>query len=145
MRFPKIVASLLTILTLSTLLLAQTATTSLRGTVTDPKGAVVSGASVTLSDPATGFSRTTKSDSQGSYQFVEVPPATYLLTVAAPGFSTTKQADIKLMVNTPATLNVTIQVAGATVTVEVTGEAPLVNTTDASLGHAFGPEQIANL
>src|SRR5438270_6014521 len=145
MGFPKIVASLLTILTLSTFLLAQTATTSLRGTVTDPKGAVVSGASVTLSDPATGFSRTTKTDSQGAYQFLELPPATYQMTVTASGFATVKQTDIKLMVNTPATLNPTLQVTGGTVTIEVTGAAPLVNTTDATLGHAFGTEQIANL
>ena len=145
MRMPRLVASLLTILTLSTFLLAQTATTSLRGTVTDPKGAVVSGASVTLSDPATGFSRTTNTDSQGAYQFLELPPSTYQMTVSSSGFSTIKQNDIKLMVSTPATVNVAMQVTGGTVTVEVTGEAPLVNTTDATLGHAFGSEQIANL
>ena len=143
MRILRLAALLFLVLTLSTMLLAQS--TSLRGTVSDPKGAVVSGATLTLSDPATGFSRTTKSDSQGNYQFVEVPPATYLLTVTSPGFSTLKQTDLKLMVDTPATLNVAMQVAGGTVTVEVTGEAPLVNTTDASLGHAFGPDQIANL
>ncbi|HET7439959.1 MAG TPA: carboxypeptidase-like regulatory domain-containing protein, partial [Terriglobales bacterium] len=145
MRIPRLVASLFLVLTLTSFMLAQSATTSLRGTVSDPKGAVVSGATLTLSDPATGFSRTTKSDSQGNYQFLEIPPATYLLTVAAAGFSTMKQTDLKLMVNTPATLNVAMQVSGGTVTVEVTGEAPLVNTTDASLGHAFGPAQIANL
>jgi len=51
---------------MSALVLAQTATTSLRGTLYDAKGAVVAGASVTINDPATGFSRTTKSDRQGN-------------------------------------------------------------------------------
>jgi Carboxypeptidase regulatory-like domain len=145
MRLPRLVASLFLVVTLNALLFAQTATTSLRGTITDPKGAVVSGANVTLSDPATGFSRTTKSDAQGAYQFLELPPASYVLNVEAPGFASVKQTDVKLMVNVPATINIPMQVSGGTVTLEVTGEAPLVNTTDATLGHAFGAEQIANL
>jgi Carboxypeptidase regulatory-like domain len=133
------------ILAFSTLVLAQTATTSLRGTVYDPKGAVVSGAAVTITDPATGFTHTIKSDSQGSYQFLELPPAKYDLTVVAPSFGTLKQTGVELQVATPATLNFTMQVTGGTVTVEVSGTTPLVNTQDATLGHAFGAEQIADL
>jgi hypothetical protein len=132
-------------LVLSTFVLAQTATTSLRGTVFDPKGAVVSGATVTLTDPSTGFSRKTSSDSQGSYQFLELPPAKYDVAVDAPGFGTMKQSGVVLEVATPATLNVNMQVSGGTVTVEVSGTTPLVNTQDASMGHAFGAEQIADL
>ena len=145
MRISRLVASLLSLLTLSTLVWAQSATTSLRGTVTDQKGAVVSGANLTLSDPATGFNRSTKTDAQGAYQFLELPPSTYHLTVSAPGFATVKQTELKLMVNTPATVNVPLQVSGGTVTLEVTGSAPLVNTTDATLGNAFGANQIAAL
>jgi hypothetical protein len=123
----------------------QVATTSLRGTVYDPKGAVVSGASVTIHNPETGFAHTIKSDSQGNYQFLELPPATYELTVEVQGFAPQKQVGVQLLVASPATLNVTMQVAGGTVTVEVAGTAPLVNTQDASLGHAFGADQIADL
>jgi hypothetical protein len=54
---------------------AQSATTSLRGTVSDAKGLVVAGAEVTLSNAATGFSRSTRTDGQGVYQFLELPPA----------------------------------------------------------------------
>ena len=61
--------------------LAQTATTSLRGTITDPNGALVTNATVTLNNAATGFSRTTKTAGDGVYQYVQVPPATYILTV----------------------------------------------------------------
>jgi hypothetical protein len=130
---------------MSALVLAQTATTSLHGTVYDAKGAVVAGASVTINNPATGFTRTIKSDGQGNYQFLELPPAKYDLTVDARGFATMKQSGVELQVATPATLNINMQVTGGTVTVEVSGSAPLVNTQDASMGHAFGADQIADL
>lgn len=133
------------LLAFSTLLVAQTATTSLRGTVYDPKGALLPHATVTITNPATGFSRTTKSDNQGNYQFLELPPAKYDLAVEATGFSTLKQSGVELQVATPATVNVTMQVTGGSVTVEVSGTAPMVNTQDATLGHAFGAEQIADL
>jgi hypothetical protein len=132
-------------LAFSALIMAQISTTSLRGTVYDAKGAVVSGATVTITNPATGFTRTTKSDSQGLYQFVELPPAKYELAIDASGFATMKQSGVELQVASPATLNITMQVTGGTVTVEVSGTTPLVNTQDATLGHAFGADQIADL
>ena len=132
-------------LAVSILVSAQSATTSLRGTVYDSKGAVVSGAAVTIANNQTGFSHSAKTDSQGEYQFVQLPPATYVVTVAATGFATLKEEGVRLMVSTPATLNFTVVVQGQTVTVEVAGTAPLVNTTDATLGHAFGTEKLENL
>jgi hypothetical protein len=125
--------------------LAQNATTSLRGTVYDPKDAAVVEATITIVNPATGFTRSIKSDSQGNYQFLELPPAKYDLLVDAKGFARIKQSGLELQVATPATLNVTMQVMGGTVTVEVNSSAPLVNTQDASMGHAFGQDQIADL
>ena len=124
---------------------AQSATTSLHGTIYDPKGALVTAAEVTISNSSTGFSRSTKSDSQGSYQFLELPPATYELAVAATGFAAVKETGIQLLVNTPGTVNVNLQISGGTVTVEVAGSAPLVNTVNAAIGHAFDTEQIADL
>lgn len=126
-------------------LAAQTATTSLRGTVYDPKGAVISGAVVTVSNPATGFSRVAKTNAQGEYQLLELPPANYEVNVSAQGFATIKQTGVQLLVATPATLDFTEQVAGGTVVLEVQGTAPLVNTQDATLGHAFDTTQIADL
>src|SRR5690348_4629785 len=130
---------------LSVYVYAQTGTSSLRGTMTDPKGAVIAGATVTLANSQTGYTRTAKTNSQGLYQFLEVPPAAYKLSAAATGFATLNQDNVILMVNTPATLDLQMQVAGQAVTVEVTGAAPLVNTTDASLGHAFNVDQIKEL
>ena len=132
-------------LSLASLLAAQTATTSLRGTVSDSKGAVLPGATVTVQDSQTGFVRTTKTDSQGAYQLVQLPPATYTVTVEAQGFGTTKQENVVLLVSVPSTLNVSMQVKGQTVTVDVTSEAPHVNTTDATIGNAFNTKQIMDL
>ena len=130
---------------LSSLMSAQTATTSLRGTITDPKGAVLPGATVTLNNPATGFSRTAKSGNEGGYQFLELPPATYTLTVAVAGFATLKQDNVILQVSQPATLNLSMQVKGANEIVEVSGEAPMVNTQDATLGNNFNARQLTDL
>ena len=134
-----------TLLLLSLSAWTQIATTSLRGTIYDTKGAVISGASVTILDPATGFSRMSKSDSQGGYQFLELPPATYELAVSAQGFAQTKESGVQLLVDTPSTLNVTLKVSGGIETVDVAGAAPMVNTVNATLGHAFDTNQIAEL
>ncbi len=132
-------------LALGTLASAQSATTSLRGTISDAKGLVVSGATVTLSNAATGFSRTTNTDDQGTYQFLEVPPANYVLTVASQGFATTKRENVLLQVSSPATMNLALQVQGGSVIVDVSGEAPQVNTQDATLGNNFSARQLTDL
>jgi hypothetical protein len=133
------------ILALGTLAFAQSATTSLRGTISDAKGAVVTDASVTLSNKSTGFSRTVKTDDQGTYQFLEVPPSTYVMTVTATGFATTKRENVVLQVSSPATVNMALQVQGGSVIIDVTGEAPQVNTQDATLGNNFSARQLTDL
>src|SRR6202167_4742688 len=122
-----VVAVISAVLAFGSLASAQSATTSLRGTVSDAKGAVLTGASVTLNNLATGFSRTVKTDDQGIYQFLEVPPATYVMTVTASGFATTKRENVVLQVSSPATVNMALQVQGGSVIIDVTGEAPQVN------------------
>jgi len=140
-----LVASLFAIvLALSTFARTQSST-SLHGTIFDVKGAVVSDASVTLSNPATAFSRTTKSDQQGVYQFLQVPPSTYTLSVTARGFAPINQGNVILQVSSPATLDFTLQVQGSAVMVEVTGAATTVNTEDASQGHVFNANQLIAL
>ena len=141
----RVVSLLFLVLACSAVLVAQTATTSLRGTVTDPKGAVVQGATITLGNAATGYSRTAKSGSDGVYQFLEVPPATYTLTINASGFAVVKQDKVTLQVSQPATLDIQVQVKGTTEIIEVTSAAPLVNTTDATQGNVFNSTQLINL
>ena len=132
------------VLSLSVPVAAQS-TTSLHGVITDAKGALLPGATVKLSDPKTGFTRTLTSGVDGVYQALQIPPATYSVEVTAQGFAPFKRENLALLVSTPATLNVTMQVEGSTVRVEVTGEAPLVNTQDASIGNAFTERQLIRL
>jgi hypothetical protein len=147
MRFGSWVVALviLCVLAVGTFAAAQSATTSLHGTISDAKGLVVAGATVTINNPATGLSRTAKTDDQGSYQFLEVPPSTYVMTVTAAGFATTKRENVVLQVSSPATVNMSLQVQGGSVIVDVTGEAPVVNTQDATLGNNFNARQLTDL
>src|SRR5579864_1483344 len=133
------------VLSVSTMLWCQAGTASLRGIVSDAKGAVLTAATATLHDPQTGFTRTVQTESDGTYQFLQIPPSAYTLEVSAPGFATQKRENLRLLVNSPATMNVTMQVAAALVEVEVTSEAPLVNTQDASIGNAFNARQLIDL
>ncbi|MBZ5701439.1 MAG: carboxypeptidase-like regulatory domain-containing protein [Acidobacteriia bacterium] len=124
---------------------AQTGTTSLRGTVLDKSGAVVVGAKVTLANPAQAFERVGTSNEAGTYEFVALPPGTYTLTVEMQGFRKHEQKNLQLLVNTPATVNVTLNIGAATETVEVLAQAVAINTTDASLGIAFNENQVKQL
>ena len=129
----------------SNLVGAQNGTTSLRGAIADSKGAVLPGATVTIIDKQTGYTRSVKTDGHGEYQFLQVPPSTYALSVNAKGFAEVRQEGVQLLISVPSTINFTMQVQGQTITVEVTGEATHVNTTDASMGNAFESKQIQAL
>jgi len=123
----------------------QSSLTSLRGTITDSQSAVVAGAEVVLTEPATAFSRTQKTDAHGAYQLLQVPPGTYTVSLSAAGFTSVRKENVVLQVNTPATLNFVLRVGAATTTVDVQGEAPPVNTVDASLGNPFDARQILDI
>lgn len=132
-------------LLISGLVWSQVATTSIRGTVFDAKGAVVTEATVTLENPSTGFSRSMKTNGQGQYEFVQIPPATYTISATATGFAKARMVGVQLLVNTPATQNFNLNVATAAEVVEVQGQTELVNTQDASIGNAFESKQLLNL
>jgi len=121
------------------------ATTSLRGIVSDQSGAVIPNVKVTLTNTATGFERTTTTGADGSYEFVQALPGTYRLVVEVEGFRKLQRDNVQLLVNSPATVNVSLEVGRRTDTVSVTAEAPLLNTTDASLGIAFNENQVKQL
>jgi Carboxypeptidase regulatory-like domain/TonB-dependent Receptor Plug Domain len=120
-------------------------TSQLNGSVTDPSGASVSGAKITLTSPATGLQRTATSNGTGLYQFLDVPPGDYRLDATATGFAAYLVPKVTLVVSTPSTILIRMQVAGATQTVNVEAETPLINRTDASLGNTFEQDQIAEL
>ena len=121
------------------------ADTSIRGVVTDASAALVPSAHVTLANAATGLERRTVSDTKGEYEFLQVPPGTYVLTVESSGFKKYEVTGLQLQVDSPATLNVTLQVGGTTETVEVSAEAALLNTVDASIGAVMTENQVKEL
>ena len=124
---------------------AQTGTSSLRGTITDPKGASVGGATVVITSPGIGVTLTTKTDRDGAYQFLEVRPSTYTLTVTAAGFRTLRQSGVQLPVATPVTDDLKLELGSVSTMVEVSGTALTINTQDATLGTAFNQTQISSL
>ena len=119
-------------------LMAQaTNTGTVAGTVTDPSGAVVSGATVTLTDHATGTQRTTATNASGHYIFVDVGPGAYDLVISKQGFTTTKAPNLQVMVGQSTTFNTALQVGGATVEVEVNAAGAELQTMNATVGNTI--------
>jgi hypothetical protein len=125
--------------------LAQTGTTSLRGTVSDKSGSTVAGAKVRLVNPAQSYEREITTTESGEYEFLALPPGTYELTVEKDGFRKYQQIKVTLLVNSPATINTTLEIGSTVQTVEVSAQAQTLNTTDASLGMAFSERQVKDL
>jgi len=122
----------------------QSASTALRGVVKDPAGALVPGATITISDQATDKTLSAITNSAGLYQFPQIPPARYLITVSAEGFGAqSKTAD--LLVNQPATIDFSLSMKANSVTVDVSASAQTLNMTDATIGNSVGNETIEAL
>ena len=137
-------AMLFCILVPCTLVFGQSATTSLRGVITDPSGALVPGATITLSDQSVGKTLTATAGGNGQYQFPQLPPAKYLITVTASGFGASSKT-AELLVNQPATIDFKLSLQANAVTVDVSAAAQTLNTTDATLGDSVGNETIQSL
>ncbi len=104
---------------------AQSNSGSINGAVADPSGAVVSGATVTIENPVSGYLRTAKTDSTGRYQFSNLPFNPYHLTVTATGFGSVAQdSDVRSTI--PVTSNFVLKLAGASTTVTVEGSEDLL-------------------
>lgn len=120
------------VLLFSTSILAQSQYGEISGTVTDPNGAVVPSASVTVNGVSIGFTRTVSTDSNGIYVFRQLPPGSYNVSVAAiSGFAAKEVKNQTVVLETTTTVNITLVVAGSTVTVDVTGDE-LVAPIDAT-------------
>ena len=124
-------------------ILSQTNTTALTGTVTDATGALLPGATITLSSAASGNTLKTESRAKGEFSFTQVAPGTYQVRVSAPGFSEDVE-QVELLVSTPLNLSFKLTV-GSNEVVEVATNLAEINSTDATLGKAFNSNQVANL
>ncbi|HXY07286.1 MAG TPA: carboxypeptidase-like regulatory domain-containing protein [Terriglobales bacterium] len=114
------------------------------GTVTDPSGAVVSGATVTLTDVATSTSRTASTNNAGHYVLVNVPPGRYDLTITKQGFSKSK-APLNVEVGQATTFDTALQVGGSSVVVEVTAATNELQTMNATIGNTVTGQALENL
>jgi len=118
------------LLCLSLTAFAQRTTGDIQGTVTDPNGAVVPGASVTLTGKDVGFNRTVTADDNGVYRVNQIPPGTYTVTVAAiSGFAAQTKENVQVSINNLTTTDFKMGIA-ASATVDVTGEGVLVDATE---------------
>lgn len=121
------------------------ANSSLRGAITDPTGAVIPAAAATIVNSATGAERHASANHGGEYEFLQVTPGTYKLIVEAPGFKTYEANNVQLEVNSPATVNVSLEIGGTSQTVFVTEQTPLINSVDASIGSVMTETQVKEL
>jgi hypothetical protein len=125
---------------------AQTVTGAVTGTVTDPSGAVVSGAHVVAHNVGTGVDSTTTTNGSGFYRIEFLPIGRYTVAIEASGFSKGSIPPFDLEVLQTATLNVKLTLGSSSSTVEVTeSAAPILNTNDATLGTTFTANAIANV
>jgi len=124
---------------------AQQITGNIRGTVTDPSGALVQAASVTARQIETGLKRTATTDRSGNYLLLELPVGHYQLEVTAGGFQKYLQDGIALNVNETATVPVRLVVGSETQQVQVQADAELIQTTVTSLGKAVLEREVLDL
>jgi hypothetical protein len=121
--------AVLCLLALASTARAQNAgsSTGISGTVTDPTGAVIPGATVTVHNPVSGFERTATTDALGNFSFANVPFNPYHLTVTATGFASTMQ-DVEVRSVVPLNLKISLPLAGATATITVESAGDLLET-----------------
>ncbi|HEX6805608.1 MAG TPA: TonB-dependent receptor [Terriglobales bacterium] len=126
------------LLLLSTALPGQTFRGTILGTVTDPQGALVSGAKVTVHNVNTGLERSTTTSADGSYAIPELPIGTYLVTVSQSGFQTSETRNVAVDVAGEKRVDVALKAGQVATVVEVAGETlPQVETTTDTLGNTF--------
>src|SRR6202162_1320537 len=142
-RLGALFAALLFLLPL--LLSAQSVVTgALNGTVTDPSGAVIVGATVTLTSTDTGASLTTQTSSSGGHSVGLVKPGRYTLVVLQTGFKQSTQA-VDVALGETAVANVKLELGSGSVTVEVTGQGQLLQTENANISTSIETAEIENL
>ena len=118
---------------------------SLHGTVTDTTGAVVSGATATLLDPATNEKQVSTTDASGTYHFDALPPASYQLTVNAGGFKQKVLNNIRIIPEQANALNVQLEVGDVATTVTVTDATPPIDIATGNVSGTISTNQIQNM
>ena len=131
--------------TLTTLAQAGGSTSEIKGRITDPNGAVVNGATVTVTDPSKGVSRSATSDAQGEYRFLSLQPGTYQIRVQANGFRTQLMNAVQVTVGQTADQDISLQIGDASATVEVTADLPVIETDRSQQSTTINEKYIRDL
>jgi hypothetical protein len=127
------------------LLWAQAGTATVTGTVHDTQGAVLPGATVTITQPSTGAVRSTVTNATGSYSMPGLPPGEYVLKFELASFSPYIRENVFLRVDSTTQVDAQLSVGGLAETVTVTEASPIINMTDASIGATMSRETISRL
>src|SRR6266850_5257659 len=133
------------ILALSVLPAVSQTQAGISGVIHDPSGAVIPGVTVTVTNPATNFTRSAISNEAGVYNFPVLQPGRYNIKVELPGFRTITQNDLDLQVQQSARLDFTLQVGEVSQTIEVSGTAALIATENATVGTVIENKRIVEM
>jgi hypothetical protein len=137
--------SIVYVFLVSGLVWAQSFQGSLRGRVTDPDGAATSKTKITITDEATFVTRATTTNDQGEYVFTAVTPATYTVSAEAGGFKRLERKGVLISTQAAATVDLALELGPVTEKIDVTAEAPLLETGEASTGQAIESQKITDL
>jgi Carboxypeptidase regulatory-like domain/TonB dependent receptor/TonB-dependent Receptor Plug Domain len=124
---------------------AQQAAGSVTGTVTDPSGSAVANASVTARDVNQNTTWATKTNDAGVYEFPQIPAGKIAIRVEAPGFQTQERTAFDLVVNQVARVDFGLAVGKLSTTVQVSGEAPLLQTSSTEVGTVLNADDVTAL
>ncbi|HEX8353962.1 MAG TPA: carboxypeptidase-like regulatory domain-containing protein, partial [Pyrinomonadaceae bacterium] len=144
--FYRFAAAICCLLVATTLTLAQGTRGTIRGKVTDPNGAAVTGANARLIDVARNQElRTVQTNEDGEYQFLEVEPAIYTIVIQAPGFAESRLADVKVEPNRNLQLDVAVTIGTTTEEVVVTASQELIDRATPTLGTTVDRRRVQDL
>ncbi len=124
---------------------AQTVNGAFHGTISDSTGAVLPGATVEAKNTGTNLTRQATADSTGFYTIVGLPPGVYTVTASNTGFSSAVQNNVQLLVNQDVELSFTLKVGAVSQQVQVTSEAPQLQTANSTISQVIGTQQVVDL
>ncbi|MGH9875326.1 MAG: TonB-dependent receptor [Pyrinomonadaceae bacterium] len=124
---------------------SQATTGNIEGRVLDPNGAALPGTTVTATNQQTGFEKTATSDSEGAYRVILLPPGPYTVRASGQGFTQTELRDVAVTVGSRTPLDLSLSVGGASGSVTVTSESPVVETSRTSVATTINQRSIENL
>jgi len=125
--------------------LAQESSSELRGRAIDPQGAAVTGATLTITNQATGVYRQTVTGDDGAYFVTALSPGVYTLVAESPGFKKYSRADIRLDLGHTTTLDLPLEIGGVAETVTISAPTPLVDVTSKQIGGNVTNREVTSL